>query len=155
MFKFFTGLVSAGMFFATIVLVAMIVYFSKLSSELPDYRQLSKYEPAVTTRLFAGDGQLLMEYAAEKRLFVPVDKIPARIKQAFISAEDKNFYTHGGIDFIGVARAIINNIKNLGKGRRPVGASTITQQVAKNFLLIFSNEITTKKEHKTQNDPQV
>ncbi|MBQ2811196.1 MAG: penicillin-binding protein 1A [Alphaproteobacteria bacterium] len=135
MFKIFTALVSAGMFFATLALVAMIVFFSKLSVELPDYRQLAKYEPAVTTRLFAGDGQLLMEYAAEKRLFVPVDKIPARVKQAFIAAEDKHFYSHGGIDFIGIARAIINNLKNLGKGRRPAGASTITQQVAKNFLL--------------------
>ena len=135
MFKIFTALVSAGMFFATLVLVALIVFFNKLSLELPDYRQLAKYEPAVTTRFFAGDGQLLMEYAAEKRLFVPIDKIPERVKQAFISAEDKHFYSHGGIDFIGIARAVINNLKNMGKGRRPAGASTITQQVAKNFLL--------------------
>lgn len=135
MFKIFTALVSAGMFFATLVLVALIVFFSKLSLELPDYRQLAKYEPAVTTRFFAGDGQLLMEYAAEKRLFVPIDKIPERVKQAFISAEDKHFYSHNGIDFIGIARAVINNLKNMGKGRRPAGASTITQQVAKNFLL--------------------
>lgn len=135
MFKIFTALISAGMFFATICLVGLIIFFSKLSVELPDYRQLANYEPAVTTRLFAGDGQLLMEYAAEKRLFVPVDKIPAKVKQAFISAEDKHFYEHGGIDYIGIARAVLNNLKNLGKGRRPAGASTITQQVAKNFLL--------------------
>ena len=135
MLRIFSALVSAGLFFATIVLVVLIVFFSKLSKELPDYRQLAKYEPAVTTRLFAGDGQLLMEYAAEKRLFVPIDKIPAKIKQAFISAEDKHFYEHGGIDYIGIVRAVLNNLKNLGKGRRPAGASTITQQVAKNFLL--------------------
>ena len=135
MFKFFSTLVSAGMFFAILGLVALMVVFGVLSKDLPDYRQLAKYEPAVTTRLFAGDGQLLMEYAAEKRLFVPVDKIPERVKQAFIAAEDKHFYQHGGIDYIGIIRAVINNIKNIGTGRRPSGASTITQQVAKNFLL--------------------
>lgn len=135
MFKIFSTLVSAGLFFATIALVLVIIFLSKINTDLPDYRQLAKYEPAVTTRLFAGDGQLLMEYAAEKRLFVPIDKIPERVKQAFISAEDKHFYQHGGIDYIGIVRAVLNNIKNLGKGRRPSGASTITQQVAKNFLL--------------------
>ena len=123
------------MFFAILGLIALMIVFGVLSKDLPDYRQLAKYEPAVTTRLFAGDGQLLMEYAAEKRLFVPVDKIPERVKQAFISAEDKHFYQHGGIDYIGIVRAVINNIKNIGTGRRPSGASTITQQVAKNFLL--------------------
>ena len=135
MFKFFTAIISAGLFFATLVLIGLIIFFSQLSQELPDYRQLAKYEPAVTTRLFAGDGQLLMEYAAEKRLFVPVDKIPERVKQAFIASEDKHFYSHGGIDYIGIVRAVLNNLKNMGKGRRPAGASTITQQVAKNFLL--------------------
>lgn len=135
MFRFFSTLVSAGMFFAILGLIALMIVFGVLSKDLPDYRQLAKYEPAVTTRLFAGDGQLLMEYAAEKRLFVPVDKIPERVKQAFISAEDKHFYQHGGIDYIGIVRAVINNIKNIGTGRRPSGASTITQQVAKNFLL--------------------
>ena len=124
MFRFFSTLVSAGMFFAILGLIALMIVFGVLSNE-----------PAVTTRLFAGDGQLLMEYAAEKRLFVPVDKIPERVKQAFISAEDKHFYQHGGIDYIGIVRAVINNIKNIGTGRRPSGASTITQQVAKNFLL--------------------
>ena len=135
MFKFFSTLVSAGMFFAILGLIALMIVFGVLSKDLPDYRQLAKYEPAVTTRLFAGDGQLLMEYAAEKRLFVPVDKIPERVKQAFIAAEDKHFYQHGGIDYIGIIRAVIHNIKNIGTGRRPSGASTITQQVAKNFLL--------------------
>ncbi len=135
MFKFFSTIVSTGLFFAVLGLVILIGVFSKFSMDLPDYRQLAKYEPPVTTRLFAGDGQLLMEYAAEKRIFVPIDKIPEKVKQAFISAEDKHFYEHGGIDFIGIVRAVINNVKNFGKGRRPSGASTITQQVAKNFLL--------------------
>lgn len=135
MFKIFSILASAALFFAVLVLVGLIVFMGRINKELPDYHQLADYEPAVTTRLYAGDGQLLMEYAAEKRLFVPVDKIPLRVKQAFISAEDKHFYDHGGIDYVGIVRAILNNLKNIGKGRRPSGASTITQQVAKNFLL--------------------
>ncbi len=135
MFKFFSALVSAGLFFAIVCLLALMLFFSQIRSDLPDFRQLETYEPPVTTRLFAGDGQLLMEYAAEKRLFVPIDKIPSKVKNAFIAAEDKHFYTHGGIDYIGIVRAVLSNIKNLGKGRRPAGASTITQQVAKNFLL--------------------
>lgn len=135
MFKFFSTLVSAGFLFLIIAFVALIVFVGKISADLPDYHQLEKYEPAVTTRLFAGDGQLLMEYAVEKRLFVPIEKIPENVKNAFIAAEDKHFYSHGGIDYIGIARAVLNNLKNIGKGRRPAGASTITQQVAKNFLL--------------------
>lgn len=135
MFKFFSTLISAGMFIGIVLLLILVAFIGKISFDLPDYHQLADYEPAVTTRLFAGDGQLLMEYAAEKRLFVPVDKIPDKVKQAFIAAEDKHFYEHGGIDYIGIVRAVIHNIKNLGSGRRPAGASTITQQVAKNFLL--------------------
>lgn len=135
MFKFLSTMISAGLFLLIVLLIGAVIFWSKLNLELPDYRQLAKYEPAVTTRLFAGDGQLLMEYAAEKRLFVPVDKIPQKVKNAFIAAEDKHFYTHGGIDYMGILRAVISNLKNFGKGRRPVGASTITQQVAKNFLL--------------------
>lgn len=135
MFKTLSSLISTLFFFAVIAFVVIISSLWKISSELPEYRQLAKYEPAVTTRLFAGDGQLLMEYATEKRLFVPEEKIPALVKNAFIAAEDKNFYTHSGIDYTGIARAIIGNLKNLGTGRRPAGASTITQQVAKNFLL--------------------
>lgn len=135
MFKTLSSLISTFFFFAVIVIVLVISSLWEYADQLPDYHQLAKYEPAVTTRLYAGDGQLLMEYANEKRLFVPVDKIPEKVKQAFISAEDKNFYHHSGIDFTGIARAIIGNLKNLGSGRRPAGASTITQQVAKNFLL--------------------
>lgn len=135
MFKTLSSLLSTFFFFAVIVIVVIISSLFEYSSQLPDYRQLAKYEPAVTTRLYAGDGQLLMEYATEKRFFVPVDKIPERVKQAFIAAEDKNFYHHGGVDFIGIARAMIRNIISIGSGRRPSGASTITQQVAKNFLL--------------------
>ena len=126
---------SAGLFFVILALVAVVLFFGQISADLPDYRQLARYEPPVTTRLFAGDGQLLMEYAAEKRLFVPASKIPDKVKNAFIAAEDKHFYSHGGIDYLGIMRAVLSNLKNFGKGRRPVGASTITQQVAKNFFL--------------------
>lgn len=135
MLKTLSSLISTFFFFAVIAFVFLISSLWEYASQLPDYHQLEKYEPAVTTRLYAGDGQLLMEYANEKRLFVPIDKIPEKVKQAFISAEDKNFYTHAGIDYFGILRAAIGNIKNIGSGRRPAGASTITQQVAKNFLL--------------------
>lgn len=135
MLKTLSSLLSTFFFFAVIAFVLVISSLWEYSEQLPDYHQLAKYEPAVTTRLYAGNGQLLKEYASEKRLFVPIDKIPERVKQAFISAEDKNFYHHSGIDFFGILRAVIGNIKNIGTGRRPAGASTITQQVAKNFLL--------------------
>jgi len=135
MFRIISAAVSTLFLIAFISIGIIAAIVSKCMSELPDYQQLAKYEPAVTTRLFAGDGQLLKEYAVEKRLFVPINKIPNRVKEAFISAEDKKFYTHGGIDYVGILRALIGNIKNLGTGRRPAGASTITQQVAKNFLL--------------------
>ena len=109
------------------------------SRDLPDYTQLADYAPPITTRLHAGDGRLITEYAVENRLFVPIEAIPDHVIQAFISAEDQNFYNHSGIDFVGIVRAALTNVRNLGSDRRLVGASTITQQVAKNFLL--SNEV--------------
>jgi penicillin-binding protein 1A len=107
--------------------------------ELPDHSQLADYEPPVMTRIHAADGTLIAEYARERRLFVPVEAIPQVVKDAFLSAEDKTFYQHPGIDLPGIAGAALRNLQNLGKDRRPVGASTITQQVAKNFLL--TNEV--------------
>ncbi len=146
MFKTLSSLLSTFFFFAVIALILVITSIWQISQELPDYHQLSNYEPAVTTRLYAGDGRLLMEYAAEKRLFVPEDKIPPLVKNAFIAAEDKKFYSHFGIDFLGIVRALLENVKNFGSGRRPAGASTITQQVAKNFLL--SSEVSYKRKVK-------
>ena len=113
---------------------------------LPDYQQLADYEPPTVTRFYAGDGRLLAEYALEKRVFVPVDAIPGRVVEAFLAAEDKSFFDHGGIDVRGVARAAIANLKGMGGKRRPVGGSTITQQVAKNFLL--SSEVTLERKVK-------
>ena len=144
MFKTLSSLISTMFFFAVIGVIVAITVFWKITQDLPDFHQLENYEPPVTTRLYAGNGQLLMEYAAQKRLFVPESMIPEKVKQAFIAAEDKNFYNHAGIDFFGIARAIVSNLKNLGSGRRPSGASTITQQVAKNFLLSSELSITRK-----------
>ncbi len=113
----------------------ILYVFHEFGRGLPDYRQLADYQPPVMTRVHAGDGRLLAEYAVERRVFVPIGAMPRVVIHAFLSAEDKSFYTHPGIDFLGVVRAALTNIKHMGTNRRPVGASTITQQVAKNFLL--------------------
>src|SRR6266480_1843695 len=134
-----------GLLFAagtTIFIVAIAAAAGLLwhySQSLPDYSQLQDYEPAVMTRVHAADGSLLAEYARERRLYIPVQAVPKLVINAFIAAEDKNFYEHNGIDFSGIARALIAYVQNYGSGRRPQGASTITQQVAKNFLL--TNEL--------------
>ncbi|MGX5733417.1 penicillin-binding protein 1A [Bosea thiooxidans] len=105
------------------------------SQDLPDYAQLRNYEPPVMTRVHAGDGSLIAEYARERRLYLPIQAVPKLVVDAYISAEDKNFYKHMGVDPEGLARAAISNYRNRGANRRPQGASTITQQVAKNFFL--------------------
>jgi len=117
--------------------------YQHYSEGLPDYHQLASYEPSVVTRVHAGDGRLLAEFSIEKRVYVPVDAVPKRLINAFLAAEDKTFYSHPGIDAPGILNAIIINIANLGRDRRPVGASTITQQVAKNFLL--GNEVSLRR----------
>ena len=114
---------------------ALSVYLDEVTRDLPDYEVLASYSPPVMTRVHASNGSLIAEYAHERRLFLPIQAIPDRVKAAFLSAEDKNFYQHAGVDFQGVFRAIATNIQNVSSGKRPVGASTITQQVAKNFLL--------------------
>ncbi|UTO27699.1 penicillin-binding protein 1A [Bartonella harrusi] len=116
------------------------------TSALPDYEVLSLYEPAVMTRVHASDGRLMAEFATKRRLYLPIESIPELLKNAFISAEDKNFYHHFGLDPGGLSRALINNIRNIGSGKRPEGASTITQQVAKNFLL--SSDATLERKFK-------
>ncbi len=127
--------------FGFVVFLGCVVAFGYLvfetSKTLPEHSQLAKYEPAVMSRVHVANGQLLAEYASQRRLFVPIDAIPDQVVHAFISAEDKNFFKHGGIDWTGIVRAAVA----MGKGyltsgkRRLQGASTITQQVAKNFLL--------------------
>ena len=139
MLKVFLTIMGSFLILAFLGVSGLIFVLNKFGHDLPDYRQLADYEPPVMTRVHAGDGRLLAEYAIEKRVFVPLRAMPRRVVNAFLSAEDKNFYNHQGIDFFGVGRAILINLRNLGKKRRMVGASTITQQVAKNFLL--TNEV--------------
>src|SRR5689334_10888805 len=124
-----------GTTLALLVAAGLALYISHVAKDLPDYEVLAKYEPPVTTRIHAADGQLVAEYARERRLYLPIQAIPDRVKAAFLSAEDKNFYQHAGLDYYGIARAVLQNVESYGSGQRMVGASTITQQVAKNFLL--------------------
>ncbi len=117
----------------------------KVSQELPDYEVLAKYEPPVMTRIHASDGRMIAEYARERRIYVPITAVPKRVIDAFISAEDKNFYQHGGLDIQGIFRAVVTNLSAIQSGRSHlVGASTITQQVAKNFLLTRDQNIERK-----------
>src|SRR6266852_9428072 len=120
-----------------------IWYFGR---DLPDYQQLAHYQPPIATRVHAGDGRVLAEYATERRVFVPIQAIPNPVIAAFLSAEDKNFYNHHGIDPASIVRAAITDVGRLRATRRPVGASTITQQVAKNMLL--TNEISIERKIK-------
>src|SRR5580704_513462 len=120
-----------------------IWYFGR---DLPDYQQLARYEPPITTRVLAGDGRLLAEYATERRVFVPISAIPKPVIAAFLAAEDKNFYTHHGFDPIAMLRAAAIDVGHWHSSRRPVGASTITQQVAKNMLL--TNELSIERKIK-------
>src|SRR6202050_5006116 len=121
----------------------LLWHFSK---DLPDYSQLQDYEPPVMTRVHAADGSLLAEYAKERRLYLPIQAIPRLAPNAFIAAEDKNFYQHPGIDIYGITRAGLLYVENYGRGGHPQGASTITQQVAKNFLL--TNEVSFERKIK-------
>ena len=136
-------------FIIIIFTLGLIFLFSTLwyfSSDLPDYKILSNYKPPISSRVHSGDGQLIAEYALQKRLFVPYDSIPKTVIYSFLSAEDKNFFSHPGVDLKGITRAIIKNIKNISSNKRLEGASTITQQVAKNFLL--TNKVSIKRKIK-------
>jgi penicillin-binding protein 1A len=144
--RFFGFLFTMGTIFFLIGIGAAAGLFWHFSKDLPDYSQLQDYEPPVMTRVHAGDGSLVAEYARERRLYLPIQAVPKLVLNAFIAAEDKNFYDHGGIDFSGILRAAINYGQNYGSNRRPQGASTITQQVAKNFLL--SNEVSLQRKVK-------
>ena len=132
-------------FLITILLfgISTLWYFS---IGLPDYKKLSNYQPPISSRVYSDNGKLIAEYAIEKRLFVPFESVPEKVINSFLSAEDKNFFSHPGVDARGILRAILNNIKNISQNKRLEGASTITQQVAKNFLL--TNEISMKRKIK-------
>jgi len=133
----------------TIFTFGLLFVFSTFwyfSSGLPDYKILANYKPPVSSRVHSGEGQLIAEYALQKRLFVPYDSIPEKVIYSFLSAEDKNFFSHPGVDAKSITRAIIKNLKNYFSEKRLQGASTITQQVAKNFLL--TSEISLKRKIK-------
>ncbi|HEV2674385.1 MAG TPA: penicillin-binding protein 1A [Aliidongia sp.] len=114
---------------------AAYIVYQHYASDLPDFEQLADYQPPIMTRVHAGDGRLLAEYATERRVFVPISAIPPRVVQAMLAAEDREFFTHGGVNPAAMVRAALQNLLHVGQGRRQIGASTITQQVAKNMLL--------------------
>jgi penicillin-binding protein 1A len=133
--KILAGLLVAGMMAGILGVAALFFIFQHYSEDLPSVDQLANYSPPMVTRLYANDSKLLAEYATEKRIFVPLASMPDRVKQAFISAEDRNFYEHQGVDLFGIVRAIKENLMHIGESKSMVGGSTITQQVVKNFLL--------------------
>jgi penicillin-binding protein 1A len=137
--RFLGFLFTAGTIVFLVGVAAAAGLFWHFSQGLPEYSQLQDYEPPVMTRVHAADGSLLAEYARERRLYLPIQAIPKLVINSFVAAEDKNFYEHGGIDLTGIARAAVVFVENFGSNKRPQGASTITQQVAKNFLL--TNEV--------------
>ena len=146
MLKFLNFSVKFAIIFFVIVLFFIFSTLWYFSVGLPDYKKLSNYQPPISSRVYSEDNKLIAEYALEKRLFIPYESIPDKVVNAFLSAEDKNFFSHPGIDAKGILRAIIKNIKNITQNKRLEGASTITQQVAKNFLL--TNEISIKRKVK-------
>lgn len=141
--KLFAFSVMIAAFSASVVLA---LYLWSLYRDLPDYQHLANYEPPVTSRVHSGTGNLIAEYAIEGRLFVPIEVVPHRVIEAFLAAEDNNFYAHSGINFVSLSRAMLRNVFHYLAGRRLEGASTITQQVAKNFLL--TSEVTVERKLK-------
>ena len=139
MIKYFKKIFILLVFSSIITLSTIVSILWYYSNDLPDYKFLTNYKPPISSKLYSNNGQLLSEFSSEKRIFVPFNSIPTLVVNSFLSAEDKNFFKHPGVDAKGVLRATINNISNLLSSRRLEGASTITQQVAKNFLL--SNEV--------------
>ncbi len=136
-------IVTAGFLISFITVISILWVFS---NNLPDYKFLKNYKAPVSSKVYSGDGELVNDFSSEKRIFVPYSAIPNRIINSFLSAEDKNFFSHPGVDAKGVVRATINNISNIFMSKRLEGASTITQQVAKNFLL--SNEVSLNRKIK-------
>ena len=146
MSKFFKNIFLAFTGFSLIFLITVLGILWSFSNNIPDYKFLKNYKPPVSSKVYSGNGDLVADFSQEKRIFVPFNSIPKTVINAFLSAEDKNFFYHPGVDAKGILRAIINNIKNLMTSKRLEGASTITQQVAKNFLL--TNEVSLNRKIK-------
>lgn len=137
--RLFSALFSATFLLLILGAAGIVMVFNHYSKDLPDFSYLKDYQPPILTRIYADDGRMMATIAQEQRVFIPIKAIPHKLIEAFLSAEDEDFYRHSGVDYSGIARAALINLQNLGRDRRPMGASTITQQVAKNMLL--SNEV--------------
>src|SRR5690554_6107532 len=134
MIRFLGFLFSAGSIaaIAGVAVVGAVLWI--YDRDLPDYKELKTYQPATLSRVYSGEGEVIAEFAEQRRIFTPIDEIPPLVKNAFISAEDKNFYVHSGVDGLGIVKAMLDNFRRIQTGERLRGASTITQQVIKNFL---------------------
>ena len=137
--KFFRNIFILVTSFILLSAILIISILWTYSNDLPDYKFLKNYKPPVSSKVYSGNGDLVADFSKEKRVFVPFNSIPKNVINSFLSAEDKNFFKHPGVDAKGVIRAVVNNISNILSSKRLEGASTITQQVAKNFLL--TNEV--------------
>ena len=137
-------IISISIVLLTSVLIVGVLW--TYSNDIPDYKFLKNYKPPVSSKVYSGEGELVADFSQEKRVFVPYSSIPKNVINAFLSAEDKNFFSHPGVDAKGVLRAVVNNISNIISSERLEGASTITQQVAKNFLL--TNEVSINRKIK-------
>ena len=146
MYRIFKNIFILLLSFGLLSAFSIIALLWAFSNNLPDYKFLKNYKPPVSSKVYSGDGELVNDFSTEKRIFVPYKAIPTIVTNSFLSAEDKNFFSHPGVDAKGVLRAIINNISNVTSSRRLEGASTITQQVAKNFLL--TNEVSLNRKIK-------
>ena len=144
--KFFRNIFILIASFILLSAISIISVLWTYSNDLPDYKFLKSYKPPVSSKVYSGNGELVADFSQEKRVFVPFNSIPKNVINAFLSAEDKNFFKHPGVDAKGVIRAVINNISNILSSKRLEGASTITQQVAKNFLL--TNEVSLNRKIK-------
>ena len=132
--------------FSLLIFITIFAILWTFSNNIPDYKFLKNYKPPVSSKVYSGKGDLVADFSKEKRIFVPYSSIPKNVINSFLSAEDKNFFSHPGVDAKGVLRAVINNAKNVMTSKRLEGASTITQQVAKNFLL--TNEVSLNRKIK-------
>ena len=145
-FIFLKKIIIISLFFGFFSFSIILFFLWKYTPELPSYEELKNYNPNLSSRVFTSDGVLLDKYFIEERIFVPIDRIPNNLINAFISAEDKNFFSHKGIDPLAILRAIYTNIFNKVTKKRMIGASTISQHVVKNLLL--TNEISLERKFK-------
>ena len=146
MHKFLKNILTISISIVLLTSVLIVGVLWTYSNDIPDYKFLKNYKPPVSSKVYSGEGELVADFSKEKRVFVPYSSIPKNVINAFLSAEDKNFFSHPGVDAKGVLRAFVNNISNIISSKRLEGASTITQQVAKNFLL--TNEVSINRKIK-------